>query len=154
MDYARPPAYVPPSPSNPFHSISQAHRAREQEPLPTYSRPSTRQGQGRRRPQTAHGHSHRSRAPCAEHVIPLTVTDPSLAPSRSWALLRIQSSAKSRHHTPSYRPGDEVVGFLELELPREKSITGIHVTVSRILASRISSADQNDSAERIYRICR
>jgi len=43
--------------------------------------------------------------------------------------LRIQSSAKSRHHTPSYRPGDEIVGFLELDLPREKSITGIQVAL-------------------------
>lgn len=142
MEAAHPPAYVPPSPSNPFHGIANSQSGAF-EPLPSYSRPATRDGHhGRRRPQTSHG-THRSRPACAEHVIPITSTDPTQVHARSWALLRLQSSAKSKSHTPSYRPGDEVVGFVELDLPREKSITNITINVRRLsLPSSLTFTDQ------------
>jgi hypothetical protein len=120
MDPARPPSYVLPSPSNPFHRIAQSQRDAF-EPLPTYSYPHRR-----RRLSTANRSNH-SRTPRAEHVIPLTTND---ASHRSWAQMKIQSSAKSASHIPSFRPGDEIVGFVELDLPREKSITSITITVS------------------------
>jgi hypothetical protein len=97
------------------------------ESLPAYSRPA--HGHGRRRPHTAQGHYQRTRAPGAEHVIPLTVSDSTQANARSWAELKFQSSAKSRSHTPLFHPGDEIVGFLELDLLKEKSIGGININV-------------------------
>jgi len=126
-----PPAYSPPSLSGPVHLVGEAQQALE--PLPTYSRPSrvipsTREGRGRRRPQNAHN-SQRPRSRRVDHVVPMTITDPTQSRSSSWALLKFKSSAKSKNNIPCFHPGDEVVGSVELDLPREKSISSVTIAV-------------------------
>jgi hypothetical protein len=53
------------------------------------------------------------------------------ASQHPWAHLRIKSPPlKSKSPLPTYRPGDEVIGSIDLDLRKEKMIMGIEVSVS------------------------
>jgi hypothetical protein len=83
----------------------------------------------RRRPQTVLSGYQRSMAPNVEHMIPLAATDPTEKNARSWAQLWIHSFAPSEGQTPLFHPGDEVTGFVELDLQKQKCIGEIRISV-------------------------
>jgi len=90
------------------------------EALPAFPDPPsyTRGNQtARRRRQIRH-------SPRSEHAFTFRDTR-----EHAWAILRVQSSATSSTHQPVYRPGDEICGFVDLDLTKEKSIQAINASV-------------------------